>query len=241
MRNLFVLSPDQRFARRMARIARWSRPIDSTSARLLAWLNMLAADHGIFRLFWKNFHPVSDKLWRANQPAPPDIAAFARLGLRTVVNLRGGREFGSYPLEVEACARHGLALVDLPMRSRELPTREEIFAAAKLFDTISYPAVVHCKSGADRAGFVAALFLAIHEGRPVAEAAGQLSRRYGHFRQSKTGVLDAFFDAYQARNAASPIEFRDWIATEYDPEAVARAFHEDRWASFYVDKILRRE
>ena len=48
-------------------------------------------------------------------------------------------------------------------------------------------------------------------------------------------------DAYLTRDAASPIEFRHWVANEYDPEIIARAFHEDRLASFYVDKILRRE
>ncbi|ALK10426.1 tyrosine-protein phosphatase [Blastochloris viridis] len=225
----------------MARIARWTRPIAGPTARAAAWANMLMADHGLFRLVWKNRHRVSDKLWRSNQPAPPDIAAFARLGIRTVVNLRGGREFGSYPLEVEACARHGLALVDLPMRSRELPPAEDVFAAERLFAGIEYPAVIHCKSGADRAGFVAALYLILHENRPVAEAMAQLSARYGHIRQSRTGVLDAFFDSYLARNQAAPIAFRDWIATDYDPDGIRRAFHEDRLAAFVVDKILRRE
>ncbi|BBF94320.1 protein-tyrosine-phosphatase [Blastochloris tepida] len=241
MRRVFFPTPDQRYARRMARIDRWSRPIDGPVARAQAWANMLLADHGVFRLFWKNRHRVTDKLSRSNQPAPHDIAAFARMGIRTVVNLRGGREFGSYPLEVEACARHGLKLVDLPVRSRELPPREDIFAAERLFATIEYPAVIHCKSGADRAGFAAALFLVLHEGRPVAEAAGQLSTRYGHFRQSRTGVLDAFFETYLERNAKAPIEFRDWVANDYDPVEIRRAFHEDRLASFFVDKILRRE
>jgi protein tyrosine/serine phosphatase len=225
----------------MARIARWTRPIDGPLARASAWTNMLMADHGLFRLIWKNRHKVSGKMWRANQPAPHDLAAFARLGVRTVVNLRGGREFGSYPLEVEACQRHGLKLVDLPLRSRELPPAEDIFAAEKLFAGIEYPAVMHCKSGADRAGFAAALYLILHENRPVEEAMAQLSPRFGHIRQSRTGVLDAFFDAYLARNQASPIAFRDWVATEYDPAEIRRAFHEDRFATFIVDWILRRE
>ena len=238
---MFFPTPDQRYARRMARIARWTRPIDGPMARAAAWANMLMADHGLFRLFWKNCHKVSDTLWRSNQPAPHDIAAFARRGIRTVVNLRGGREFGSYPLEVEACQRLGLKLVDLPLRSRELPPPEEIFAAERLFASIEYPAVMHCKSGADRAGFAAALYLILHENRPVAEAMAQLSPRFGHVRQSRTGVLDAFFDTYLARNQASPIAFRDWVAREYDPAEIRRAFHEDRLAAFFVDRILRRE
>jgi uncharacterized protein (TIGR01244 family) len=241
VRSVFFPTPDQRSARRMARIARWTRPIDGRWARMAAWANMLMVDHGLFRLVWKNRHRVSAKLWRSNQPSPSDVATYARLGIRTVVNLRGGREFGSYPLEVEACQRHGLKLVDLPLRSRELPPPEDIFAAERLFAAIEYPAVIHCKSGADRAGFAAALYLILHENRPVAEAMSQLSPRFGHIRQSRTGVLDACFDTYLARNQASPIAFRDWVAREYDPAEIRRAFHENRLAAFVVDKILRRE
>lgn len=237
----YFLTPEQRYARRMARIARWARPLDSGRARLAAWANMLIADHGVFRLFWKNRHRVSDRMWRANQPAPHDIAAYARAGIRTVINLRGGREFGSYPLEVAACREHGLALVDLPLRSRELPPNEDIAAAESLFARIEFPALMHCKSGADRAGFAAALYLILAEGVPVAAARAQLSTRYGHFRHSKTGVLDAFFDAYLARNTQSPIAFRDWVESEYDPDAIRRDFRDWRWESFLVDKILRRE
>jgi hypothetical protein len=54
-------------------------------------------------------------------------------------------------------------------------------------------------------------------------------------------VLDAFFETYLARNRRSPITFRDWIASEYDPQDIRREFHENRLAAFIVDRILRRE
>ncbi len=84
------------------------------------------------------------------------------------------------------------------LRSRDAPDKATILAAKAFFEGIEYPAVMHCKSGADRAGLAAALYLILHEGRPVAEAARQLSARYGHFRFAKTGILDAFFDRYLA-------------------------------------------
>ena len=52
---------------------------------------------------------------------------------------------------------------------------------------LEYPVLVHCKSGADRAGLFAALFLILREGATVAEAREELSPRYGHFRHAKTG------------------------------------------------------
>ena len=90
------LRPDLRYARRMARIARWDRPITGRLDRLRAWTHMVLADHGVFRLAYLNRHRVSDKVWRAAQPAPHQLAWFASQGVRTIVNLRGGREHGSW-------------------------------------------------------------------------------------------------------------------------------------------------
>jgi protein tyrosine/serine phosphatase len=101
--------------------------------------------------------------------------------------------------------------------------------------------VLHCKSGADRAGFVAALYLIVHEGKPVAEALRQLSVRFGHFRFSKTGILDAFFDRYRAEGEAKGIPFLAWVETIYDPEALERDFKPGFWSNVLVDRVMRRE
>lgn len=233
--------PEERYARRMARIARWDRPIEGPAGRLAAWTNMLFVDHGVFRLAYLNAHKVSDRLWRAAQPAPGDIAWFARVGVKTVVNLRGGREYGAWPLEREACERHGLALVDFVLRSREAPDRETLLAAPAFFESLQYPVLVHCKSGADRAGMFAALFLLMHEKRPLAEAMAQLSLRYGHFRFAKTGILDAFFAMYVRDGAAKGKPFLDWVREDYDPARLAASFRPSFWSDLLVDRIIHRE
>ena len=232
---------EERYARRMARIARWDRPIGGRLDRLRAWTNMLLVDHGIFRLAYLNAHRVTPKLWRAAQPAPGDIAWFARQGVRSVVNLRGGREHGAWQLEREACERHGVELVDFVLRSRGAPDRETILAAPAFFDGLAEPALVHCKSGADRAGFFSALYLLVHEKRPVEEAMAELSLRYGHFRFAKTGILDAFFDAYRREGAARGLAFLDWVETHYDPERLEREFKPGFFSSLLADSLIRRE
>jgi uncharacterized protein (TIGR01244 family) len=239
--SLFAVKPEVRYARRMARIARWDRPIGGTWDRIGAWANMLLADHGILRLVYLNRHRVTPNFWRAAQPAPPDIARAAADGVRTVINLRGGREYGSWPLEREACERHGMALVDFVVRSRGAPDRDTILSSRDFFAGLAYPALAHCKSGADRAGFVSALYLLVHEGRPAAEAMGQLNPRYGHFRFAKTGILDAFFERYRQEGEARGIPFMDWVATVYDPEALERDFKPHAFSTFVVDILLRRE
>lgn len=225
----------------MARIARWDRALGGRLDRARAWANMLFVDHGLFRILYPNLDRVSDELWRSSQPSPGQIARLARTGLRTVVNLRGGREHGSWPLEREACQRHGVALVDFVLRSREAPDREVVGRLASFLGEIDYPALVHCKSGADRAGLFAALYMILRQGATVAEARSQLALRFGHFRHAKTGILDAFLDAYERDGEAAGLTFEDWAMRVYDPEALARDFRPTLWSTLIADRLIRRE
>ncbi|GJE76701.1 hypothetical protein BGCPKDLD_3299 [Methylorubrum suomiense] len=237
-----LFSPETRLARRRARLAKFEQPIAGPVARAQAWANMLLVDHGVFRLAYLNRHRIGTGLvWRSAQPSPHQLAWFKRQGVRTVVSLRGGREHGSWPLQREACERQGLRLVEFVLRSREAPSRETLLAAKDFFGGIEYPAVMHCKSGADRAGLAATLFLILHEGRPVREALRQLSPRYGHFRFAKTGILDAFFATYLREGEPRGQSFTEWVETSYDPEALKRDFRAGFWSDLAVDRLLRRE
>lgn len=209
--------------------------------RALAWAHSIFVDHAIFRMIYLNRHKVAPNLWRAAQPTPYQIANFAKRGVRTIVSLRGGRRHGSWPLEVEACAKHGLKFVELVVRSRGAPDRGTILDAAKFFETLDYPALIHCKSGADRAGFVAALYKIAQEGASANEALKQLSIRYGHFHWAKTGILDAFFEHYRDDGEAKGIPFLEWVANHYDPDKLERDFKPRFWSSLISDRILHRE
>lgn len=207
----------------------------------VSYVDMVLVDHGIFRLFYLNRHRLSDQAWRSAQPFPHQFRRFAREGIRTIVNLRGEHESGSFHLEEAACARHGLTLVNFKLRSHSAPLPEEIRAAKALFDEIEYPVLMHCKSGADRAGLMSVLYRFFKEGAPIEEAKDELSIRYGHIRQADTGILDYFFDRYLQDNARRPIAFADWVETVYDPRELQRSYRAKGWANRVVDGILRRE
>ncbi len=214
--------------------------ISTTKSRIHAYLDMLFIDHGLFRYFYANRFRVSAQVVRQNHPPPLMIARAARRGVRTVINLRGDTGFGSDLLSREACRRHGLTLVDFKVYSRKAPDRELILGAKKLFEQAEYPILLHCKSGADRAGLMAALYLILHEGRSVAEAKKQLHWLYGHIRLTKTGIMDYFFETYEAANAKQPITFLDWVQNEYDAEALGKSFKVNRWG-ILLDRIMNRE
>ncbi len=209
--------------------------------RELTW-----GDHGFLRARFRNLHQISTEMWRSNQPAPRQILAHAKeRGIRTILNLRGASTQGYYLLEQEACAQAGIELVDFQMFSRDPPTREAVLAAKELFERIEYPALMHCKSGADRAGIMAVLYKLLRDRVPFAEARAQLSGKYLHIRHGKTGVLDAFLDTYEVFNAGRPSgqwkPFLDWVMEDYDRLAVKEAFARTLGRGPQLDVLLRRE
>ncbi len=203
--------------------------------------DMLVLDHGLFRLLYWNRHRLGKHAWRSAQPAPHHIRAMARRGVRTVVNLRGEHPYASYWLERAACRRYGIEFVDFQVRSRAAPSRDELRGARALFERVEYPILMHCKSGADRAGLMSVLYRFLREGVPLREAKAELSLRFGHIRQADTGILDYFFERYLADNERRPMAFFDWVETVYDPDELKRSFQSKRWANRLVDSVLRRE
>jgi protein tyrosine/serine phosphatase len=211
--------------------------------KLRAFLDMWLVDHGFIRDIYCNIHPVADGVWRSAQPSPRHLRWAKRQGIRTILNLRGRRDTcGSYILEREECARLGLTLVDFPIRSRSPLDRETLRAAGKIFDTIEYPVMLHCKSGADRAGFMATLYLFLKAGVPLRQAMKKhLSLTYGHLKQAKTGVIDFFFSQFLASGDESPEGFHRWVDKVYDRSALEAQFHENWLAGIIINFILRRE
>lgn len=212
-------------------VAYWDREIVSRRHRIHAWLNMLFVDHGIFRLIYTNFHKVTEGLWRSAQPSPGDVRRLARRGLKTIVNLRAGRGHGAWPLEMEAAKAHGIEIIDFPLRSRDVPDRETLLQLISFFRTLPQPILVHCKSGADRAGLMSTLYLLLCERQPYSEAIQQLSPAYGHFRWTRTGILDCFFERYVRDSEEKQIDFETWVTHFYDAEQLRMDFKNRSWKS----------
>lgn len=219
----------------------WSGRLDTPRARRDATIDMLVFDHGLIRTLWHNEAEVAPGVWRSNQPDPRTIRSLAARGIRAILNLRGATEYGSYLLEADACRTAGIALVDLKFSSRALPSRSDILALDALFARLPKPFLVHCKSGADRSGFVAALYLLLRAGADAETALAQLSWRFLHLASGPTGVLRFMIEQYAADAAREPTGFRNWIETRYDPDAITAAYHSGRPAGFVAGRLLGRE
>jgi len=216
--------------------------LNTRAGRWRAWLDSLLVDHALLRLVWTNAGPVlPGRLYRCNHPLPFRLSALVRRwGIRSVLNLRGATGSGSDALSRERAGQLGLDFIDLPMSSGRAPPRERLLALIDALQTLREPALVHCKSGADRAGLAATVFLLL-QGVPVAEAMRrQLSLRWGHLARSRAGVLDAMLRAY-ASEGEGRMGFADWVRELYDPAAVDAGFAAGRLASVLNDRVLRRE
>jgi protein tyrosine/serine phosphatase len=215
--------------------------LSTTKGRTVAWIDSLFIDHAIFRLIWGNLAPViPGKIYRCNHPTPPRLRRITRrLGIRTVINLRGKTQSGSDALSREAAARLGLTFHDMAFESRGAPQRDRILRLHAIYTSMPTPAIMHCKSGADRAGLAAGLMI-LFEGGTAAQALRQLSWRFGHIPQAKTGILDAFFLHYQ-REAEGRKSFLDWVREDYDEAALRQDFRANGLASFINDWVLAHE
>ena len=213
----------------------------TTRGRLVAWIDALLVDHAIFRLGFANFAEVAPgRLYRANHPTPGRLAMLTRRwGIRTLINLRGQANNGADALSREAAARLGLDFIDMAVESRGAPQRDRILRLHEIYRTMKEPGLIHCKSGADRAGLAAGLSI-LFEGGTSREALRQLSVRFGHIRASRTGVLDAFFLTY-AHQGEGRKSFLDWVTQDYDEEALRRDFHANGLASFIDERVLHHE
>ncbi len=214
-----------------------NNPADRKQAvRDLYW-----GDHGFLRTHFHNRHHIGGNMYRENQPRPERISQWAEEGIRTVINLRGESPKGFYLLEREACEQYGLNLINFKMFSRDTHIKAKIRAAQELFDLIEYPAVMHCKSGADRTGIMGVLYRHFKMGDPIEAAIEQLSFKYMHVRHGKTGMLDFFFEDYLRYNEKHPTDFMDWVENIYDPADVKARFMAGKVGSFVTDTVLRRE
>jgi protein tyrosine/serine phosphatase len=187
-------------------------------------------DHAYVRLVSSRAHWLSDEMVRANQPWPFQVKAWAERGIRTIVNLRVGVD-AHHVLEQEACDRYGVKQVRFVVTALEAPSREQVLGAKRLFDELEYPAMMHCKSGADRAGMMSVLYLHFRQQQPISEAIRQLDFfKFGHVRFFAEGVLDHAFEKYLNEVEPLGVSYEDWVRSPaYDPAAIKQEFRAQRW------------
>lgn len=117
----------------------------------------------------ENFHKLNDNLYRGAQPTDEGFASLAKLGIKTVLDLR---EFDSRSLaEKKAVEAAGMKYVNVPLQGTNTPEPAVVAKAlAVLNQKDAGPIFVHCRRGADRTGTIIACYRISHDGWQAAKA-----------------------------------------------------------------------
>jgi tyrosine-protein phosphatase SIW14 len=119
-----------------------------------------------------NFHMVNDHIYRGAQPSVQGFQALAKMGVKTIVDLR---EADSGMLaEKKVVEAAGMKFVNVPMHGLETPASADVAKVLAVFnDKDAGPVFVHCKRGADRTGTVVACYRISHDHWDNGKALGE--------------------------------------------------------------------
>jgi len=123
-----------------------------------------------------NFGKINDSLFRGAQPDAVGITNLARLGIKSIINLRMSNE--SWKAEESVVHANGITYTNVPMRGVGRPTDVQVATLLGLIETLPAPVFVHCRYGCDRVGTIIACYRVRHD-HWSNQAALEEARKYG--------------------------------------------------------------
>jgi tyrosine-protein phosphatase SIW14 len=106
-----------------------------------------------------NFSQVDEHTFRGGQPSQTGLEQLARLGIKTVLDLRlPGPRTETEKRTVESL---GMRYVNIGLPALSAPTPEQVSQALNLLDSgssVGWPVFIHCLRGKDRTGTIVACY-----------------------------------------------------------------------------------
>jgi protein tyrosine phosphatase (PTP) superfamily phosphohydrolase (DUF442 family) len=158
-------------------------------------------------LFGDNLHVVVPGVYRSAQLDPARLDAVAQqLGLRALLNLRGGHDGnGWFRAEQQVAAARGLEAYTLRLSARRLPSQPDLVRLVEILQTAERPLLIHCLRGTDRSGLAAALAVLLDGGDPE-RARREYDLVHGYVGALSVSDLPQVIDSYEAWLAAAGLE-----------------------------------
>ena len=207
------------------------RPINSPRRKLLRYGLLALVLVGLVTIGWEacyvllgpNFHVVTpDQAYRSGQPKADWLGrTIDRHGIRSVVNLRGdGHASAWYVNERRVADERGVEFENVMLSASFAPHQRDLRRLIQVLDNAPRPVLFHCRSGGDRSGLTAAIFLLLYTDASLEQARGQLSLRFGHNRYGRSACLHSVLDQYEQwltddSREHRPEHLRQWIARVY--------------------------
>jgi protein-tyrosine phosphatase len=154
----------------------------------------------------KNFDQVDTHVYRGGQPTAEGFQYLAKLGVKTIVDLREAGDRSQ--AEERAVTSAGMQYVNVPMTGLTPPTEAETSKIlAMLEDAATGPVFVHCMRGADRTGAVIAAYHIDHDKWDNARALQDAKKHsMSHFQFPRQDYIKEFRPRTIDAKVASPAD-----------------------------------
>lgn len=174
---------------------------------ILLVLVVQSAGYVLYRVETRNFQTVvPGKVYRSGQMDEAQWLDYLHTyAIKTMLNLRGEHRTSLwYQQEIQVAEHLGIAHYDVGLSASRDVDNATLEAILGIMRQAPKPMLIHCLSGSDRSGLIAAVYLFAIEGQRAEAAAHQLSLVYGHFPYlfSKTDAMDRSFWRYVGRRSS---------------------------------------
>jgi len=143
----------------------------------------------------ENFGRINDRYYRGAQPEGRDYADLARLGIRTVIDLRNDGEIA----EAGEVRSAGMTFYRIPMTTSAQPAPGAVAQFLGIVnDPANQPVYVHCVGGRHRTGIMTAVYRMVQDGWTADRAYTEM-QQYGFGPAFLHSALKNFVYDYYTR------------------------------------------
>ena len=145
---------------------------------------------------------VSEALLRGAQPSAQGLAELKKLGVTTIVDLRGNR--GPVAWERAQAESLGMRFVNIPLRGWSAPDNAQVAQFLKLVQQDPAQKIfVHCYYGEDRTGVMVAAYRMAQQNWTPDQAASEMNSFGFHYHLFPS--MKSYVRQFPAKFAADPI------------------------------------
>jgi tyrosine-protein phosphatase SIW14 len=147
-----------------------------------------------------NFGIVDGHIYRGGQPAGQDYAVLAKIGVKTIIDLRGDAEKS----ESHDAQAAGLKYIQIGIDGHGAPNDAQVTEFLKDVDDPANGVVyVHCAGGKHRTGSMIAVYRMVEDGWDLAKAYSEMLG-YDFYTSGGHGGFKTYVDDYYHRMTTDP-------------------------------------
>jgi protein-tyrosine phosphatase len=149
-----------------------------------------------------NAGKISEMLFRGAQPSSQGLAELKKLGVTTIVDLRGNR--GPVAWERAQAESLGMRFVNIPLLGWSPPTNAQVAQFLKMVQQDPTQKIfVHCYYGQDRTGVMVAAYRIVQQNWTSDQAASEMNSFGFHYHWFP--AMKSYVREFPAKFAADPV------------------------------------